>query len=182
MERWIRLLKSDPDRGIRTLLEEHSGLIYYAVRGVLQGFPDDDVEECVTDVLMYVYRNRERLRFGETGWKSYLVKAARHIALDKARRADRLPEPVADPAFEQTAAESSAEEEALSHVEREELIAGIQALGEPDSTILLSKYYLGMKGAEIARLVGMKENTVAQRACRALKRLAARMKGGNAHA
>ena len=182
MERWIRLLQSDPDRGIRMLLEEHGGLIYFAVRGVLTGYPDDDVEECVTDVLMYVYRNRERLRFGETGWKSYLVKTARHVALDKARRAERLPEPVEDPVWEQTGMERSAEEEALSRVERQELIAGIRALGEPDSTILLSKYYLGMKCAEIAELLGMKENTVAQRAGRALKRLAAGMKGGYAHA
>ena len=111
MERWIRLLQSDPDRGIRMLLKEHGGLIYFAVRGVLTGYPDDDVEECVTDVLMYVYRNRERLRFGETGWKSYLVKTARHIALDKARRAERLPEPVEDPVWEQTGTERSAEGE-----------------------------------------------------------------------
>ena len=182
MERWIRLLKSDPDRGIRTLLEEHGGLIYFAVRGVLNGFPDDDVEECVTDVLMYVYRNRERLRFEQAGWKSYLVKAARHIALDKARRAERLPEPMADPPWERMSAERSAEEEALSRVEREELITRIRDLGEPDSTILLSKYYLGLKCAEIAELVGRKENAVAQRAGRALKRLAAGMKGGYAHA
>ena len=182
MDRWIRLLRSDPDLGIRTLLEEHGGLLYYAVRGVLTGFPDDDIEECVTDVLMYVFRNRDRLRFGEKGWKSYLVKTARHIALDKVRRSERTPEPVADPVWEQTAAERSAEEEALSRVERDELIERIRCLGEPDSTILLSKYYLGMRAAEIARLLGMKENTVAQRAGRALKRLAAGMKGGYEHA
>ena len=182
MERWILLLRSDPDLGIRTLLEEHGGLLYYAVRGVLNGFPDDDVEGCVTDVLVYVYRNRERLRFGEEGWKSYLVKTARHVALDKLRRTERLPEPVADPAWEQTAPERSAEEEALSKVERDELIGRIRDLGEPDSTILLSKYYLGLKASEIAALVGMKENTVIQRTGRALKRLAAEMKGGYAHA
>ncbi len=182
MESWMSMLRSDPDQAIRMLLGEHGGLLYYAVRGVLQGFPEDDIEECVTDVLMYVWRNRNRLKFEPGTEKSYLVKAARHIAIDKLRRADRLPEPVADPAWEETESDRSAEEAALAEVERKELIASIRRLGEPDATILLCKYYIGMKSMEIAELLGMKENTVVQRACRAVKKLAEQWKGGQVYA
>ena len=182
MERWMSLLRSDPDQAIRLLLEEHGGLVYFAVRGVLTGFPEDDIEECVADVLLYIWQNRNRLQFENGAAKAYLVKTARHIAVDKLRRASRLPEPVEDPAWERTESERSAEEEALAEVERSELIDSIRSLGEPDATILLLKYYLGMKGLEIAGLLGMKENTVIQRAGRAVRRLAEMWKGDNVHA
>ena len=182
MESWMSLLGSDPDQAVRLLLEEHGGLLYYSVRGVLSGFPEDDIEECVTDVLMYIWRNRNRLKFQPGAEKSYLIKAARHIAVDKLRRSRRLPEPVEDLVWEQTESERSTEEAALAKVERGELIESIRRLGEPDATILLCKYYIGMRSTEIAELLGMKENTVVQRACRAVRRLAEMRKGGNVYA
>ena len=67
-------------------------------------------------------------------------------------------------------------------MERETLIDGILALGEPDSRILLCRYYLNMRTAEIAVLLGMRENSVDQRARRALKKLAIQMKGADSNA
>lgn len=182
MEQWIRLLRSDPDQGIRLLLKEHGGLLYYAVRSVLSGFSEDDVQECVSDTLLYIYRRREQLDFADSGWKTYLVKCARHIALDKLRKTERIPEPADDAIWDMTASDRNAEEEALAQVEREELIRRIVELGEPDATILFSKYFLSMQCKEIAEHIGMKENTVAQRAGRALKRLAKNWKGEETHA
>ena len=65
------------------------------------------------------------------------------------------------------AADRSAEELALSRIEREELIDAIVSLGDPDATILIAKYFIGLKGAEIAAMLHMKENTVVSRASRA---------------
>ena len=181
MQLWSRRLRDDPEQGIHDLMDRHGGLVYYIVRSILTGFPEDDIEECVSDVFFYIYRNRSRLKFEKQGIKSYLAVTAKHIAIDKMRRYKRVPEPVSDLAFEQIRTDCLAEETALSHLERDELIRWIRDLGEPDATILIAKYFVGMTCTEIGKLTGMRANTVAQRAGRAVKQLADRMKGGKEH-
>lgn len=181
MKHWSRLLKSDPERGIRALLDAHGGLVYFTVRRILKGYPEDDIEECVSDVFLYLYRNRDRLDLEDDAMKAYLQKTASHRALDHKRRIARIPTPVEDPVWDAGTADRSAEELALSRIEREELIGAIVSLGDPDATILIAKYFIGMKGGEIAAMLHMKENTVVSRAARALKRLRIQLKGAENH-
>ncbi|MBR0444158.1 MAG: sigma-70 family RNA polymerase sigma factor [Clostridia bacterium] len=181
MQLWSQRLKEDPEQGIHDLMDRHGGLVYYIVRGILSGFPEDDIEECVSDVFFYIYQNRSRLKFEKQGIKSYLAVTAKHIAIDKMRRYKRIPEPVSDLVFETARSGCLAEEAALSNVERDELIRWIRDLGEPDATILIAKYYVGMTCSEIGELTGLRANTVAQRAGRAVRQLADRMKGGKRH-
>ena len=58
-----KLMKNDPETGTRMLLRQYGGLAYCIVRRVLKGYPEDDVEECVSDVFYYLYRHRKRLDF-----------------------------------------------------------------------------------------------------------------------
>ncbi len=182
MQLWSRRLKENSEQGIHDLMDRHGGLVYYVVRGILSGFPEDDIEECVSDVFFYIYQNRNRLKFEKQGIKSYLAVTAKHIAIDKMRRYRRIPEPVSDLVFESVRTDFLVEETALSNVEREELVRRIKNLGEPDATILIAKYFVGMTCGEIGKLTGMRANTVAQRAGRAVKQLADGMKGGKEHA
>ncbi len=182
MQLWSRRLRENSEQGIHDLMDRYGGLVYFVVRGILSGFPEDDIEECVSDVFFYIYQNRNRLKFEKQGIKSYLAVTAKHIAIDKMRRYRRIPEPVSDLVFESVRTDCLVEETALSNVEREELIRWIKNLGEPDSTILIAKYFVGMTCGEIGKLTGMRANTVAQRAVRAVKQLASGMKGGKEHA
>ena len=54
---------------------------------------------------------------------------------------------------------------------KEKLLAEIQDLGEPDSTILVQKYYFGRKMGDIAKAVGLSTHAAQVRCGRALKRL-----------
>lgn len=51
------------------------------------------------------------------------------------------------------------------------LISKINELGEPDSTIILQKYYYDRSSNEIAKLLSMKASAVRMRASRALEKL-----------
>ena len=42
MQLWSQRLKENPEQGIRDLMDRHGGLVYYIVRGILSGFPEDD--------------------------------------------------------------------------------------------------------------------------------------------
>ena len=52
-----------------------------------------------------------------------------------------------------------------------ELMEQINALGEPDSTIVIERYYYEHSSAEIAEKLGMKPSAVRMRAARAKSRL-----------
>ena len=51
------------------------------------------------------------------------------------------------------------------------LLDAIEALGEPDSAIIIQKYYLGRNAGEIGRALHMHPVTVRSRLHRAIKRL-----------
>ena len=182
MKYWTRQLRSNPERGVSELIETHGGLVYFTVRRLLKGYPDDDIEECVSDVFLYVYNHRDRLDLDENALKSYLVKTAAHRTLDHQRKIARIPTPSEDAVWDASAADQSAEELAIARIEREELIDAVLSLGDPDATILIAKYFIGLKGAEIAAMLRMKENTVVTRAARALRRLRIMLKGAKTNA
>ncbi len=171
------LMKNDPENGTRALLRQYGGLLYCIVRRILAGYPDDDIEECVSDVFYYLYRHRKRLDLSDAALKSYLIKTAEHRAIDHQRKVARMPVPQEDALWEAAEPERSAEELALSQLRRDELIERIRSLGEPDASILLMKYWLNLTSAEIGERLGMKPNTVVVRAGRALKRIRKAWKG-----
>ena len=51
------------------------------------------------------------------------------------------------------------------------LLDAVKSLGEPDSSIIMQKYYYGRKSAEIADNVGMKPEAVRKRLSRAMDKL-----------
>ena len=183
MEELSEKLREHPEAALQAMIRDYGALVLFVVRGILSGCPAEDVEECVSDTFLYIYENRQRLDFRRGSVKAYLCTVARSKALDRVRRLRRERiEPKEPEQLKNLSAYPSAEEIALSNVERETLIDGILALGEPDSRILLCRYYLNMRTAEIATLLGMRENSVDQRARSALTKLAIQMKGADSNA
>ena len=58
------------------------------------------------------------------------------------------------------------------------MINAVLALGEPDSKIILYRYYFNLPSKEIAKLLGIQPNTIDQRLRRALAKLNRLSKGG----
>ena len=173
------LLRCEPDLALQQLLNDYGGLVFTVVRSILDGLPQEEIEECVSDAFLYVYEHRERLDFSKGSVKAYLCAAAKNRALDRRRQLQRT-------AAQQQKAKifsdsiPSAEETVLQNTDRDALIDAITALGEPDANILICRYYLNMKSAEIGAVLGIKPNTVDQRAGRALKKLARQFRKGDA--
>ena len=176
------MLREDSERALSKMLTAYGGLVFSVAQGILSTAPREELEECVSDAFLYIFENRQRLDFTKGSVKAYLCAAVRNRAYDRLRELQRrqrlqekvdavLPTPV-----------PSAEELALLRVDRERLISAILALGEPDSTILICRYYLALKSSEIAKRTGLKPNTVDQRAGRALKKLARSFRKGEPHA
>ena len=179
MDSVSELLRHDPERALDQMLSAYSGLLYHAAAAVLGRNSREEIEECVSDAFIAVYNNRTRLDFSQGSLKAYLCATARNLAIDRLRRQSRARVVELDcnaPADEFT------ERTALGRIDNELLLQSVLSLGEPDSKIIICRYYFGMHTKEIAKLVKMKENAVDQRLRRALKKLKRISEGGLANA
>ena len=173
------LLLRDPEEALRRMLGAYTGLVYRAAGAVLGRQAREEIEECVSDAFLAVYRRRNALDFSKGSVKAYLCATARNLAVDRLNQRVRA---TAEPLDESAPAPERTDAAALANLEKRELIRRVQALGEPDSTIIICRYYFNMRTKEIAQKVGLKENAVDQRLRRALAKLRQSEEGGSLHA
>ena len=166
----LELLRSDPYEGMKALTRLYAGLIYSAVRARLpeSGFGSAEAEDITADTLSAFYLSLDRFRLERCSIKSYLCVMARNKATDHLRRRRIAVLPIDDAdADDGIDIAEGVEENEL----RERLLSEIKRLGEPDSSIIMRKYYIGQSSKEIASDLGLTPGNVDTRAHRAIKKL-----------
>lgn len=175
-EELLNILKNDPNTGMELLLNQYAGLIYSMVKHRLTGqsFCAADIEHCVADTFSEFYCDLEKYDKDTGSIRSWLCVIARNNTCDRLRRyyretgtlsldAEELPEPCSN--------DFSMEEALIAKEFRQKLLQEIKALGEPDTTILLRKYYRSETSREIAAGLNMTVSSVDTRAHRAIQKL-----------
>ena len=165
-DKLLRLLRQDPQKGLTETVRAYTPYVYKIVGTRLAGLcTAEDMEEAVSDIFMKFYRGGQACRFEINSVRAYISAIAQRHCIDLMRAVlSREREVPLDEKLDDPAAEVTAES-------RTELIDAVKRLGEPDSSIIIRRYYFGQTGAEIARDLGMKENTVNKRISRCLPRL-----------
>lgn len=166
-------LERSPDDGQRALFDEYYSYVYAITLRILRGtFSMCDIEECVIDIFADIMLSYDPGNKGSL--KGYVGTVAKRYSIDMLRKAksrisgtvsidsDDFGELVSDTDVEQTA-----ENDHIS----EAVINAVKALGEPDSVIIIQKYFYDRKSAEIGKLVGLSPTAVRTRLNRAMKKL-----------
>ena len=167
----LELLQKKPNEGMRALMGQYTGFCYTIVKGRLTGFPQEDIEECVSDVFLDTYRYRHKINLDKGGFRAFLTVVARRRSADRyemAMKKGTLP-------LEE---EIQEERRGISFEEKEVLLQAIRSLGDPDEKILIWKFYFGYPTKKIAEVLGLKENTVDQKVKRGLEKLRKTLEGG----
>ena len=171
----LRLLQQDPNIGMERLIDCYTGLVYAVVKRRLsvQICVSSDIEDCVADVFSEFYVRLSEYDPRLSSIKSYLCVLARSKASDVLRKRMRrngiAPN---DTARFLEIADAETIDSALSDEElRREVLSLIKGLGEPDTSILMRKYYLGESSREIAEALHMTVSNIDTRTHRALNKL-----------
>ena len=166
----LKLIKRSPEAGMEQLIKKYGALVYFVIRGRLSGavFDDADIEDCAADTLAEFWSKRESVDLSKGSIKAYLCVIARRNAADvlkKYYRDRRIPiEDVPE-------SELSRADTRPDAAERLALIEAVEALGKPDSELIVRKYYLGQSSKEIAAALGLSVSNVDTRTHRALEKL-----------
>ncbi len=166
-----KLIQASPDTGHRALYDQYINYVYSIVYHTLISCGShEDVEECVADTFAEVIFRIEDIR--EDSLKAYIGTTARHKALNAMRTLNlQKKQNVSMESIEELPSEQTVEVSTEYAELRRLLLQKITALGEPDSSILIQKYYYNRKSGEIAKIVGLTPAAVRKRCSRAVKRL-----------
>jgi len=174
----LELLHSDPDKGMDALVKKYSGLVCSVIRGRFEGFKylSSDIEDCAADSFSDFWLGLKGFDPERSSIKTYLTAIARNNACDLLKKNGWRQNSVDvtgeddDPVLE--IPDSCDEAELIDEKKRrEKLFREIEALGEPDSSIMFRKYYLGESSKSIAEATGMTAANVDNRAHRAVLKL-----------
>ena len=175
----LRLIRETPPKGHRALFDTYYNYVCAVIARVLCGTGSpEDIDECVIDVFSDVILRLDPDR--PESLKAYIGSAAKNKAISRRRALLSQNSKRVDmdefsftsiPSGENVAV--SAEDAAVNRL----LLKEIAALGEPDSTIVIQRYFYDRKSREIADIVGISPAAVRLRCSRALKKLRNALKG-----
>jgi RNA polymerase sigma-70 factor (ECF subfamily) len=170
----LELLIKHPERGLEKIMNRYMAFVYTIVYGKLTGiYNKHDIEECVGDVFYGIYRSRTTIDLEKGSLKAYIAVLAKRRAIDVFRkRRDRTANLSIDEcAHDWLVSDTDVEKAVVDSATTSLLTQAIKDLGEPDSQIIIRKYYFGQSTKMIAKSLGMKENTVDKKVSRALAKL-----------
>lgn len=169
----LQLIRETPSKGHRALFDEYYNYVCAIAANVLRGCcTPEDIDECVIDVFTSVITHLDA--DNTPNLKAYIGSAAKNKAIDR-RRSAIAKSGRSVPMDSDGVPELSSGEDIAANAERaaaaERLIEEITALGEPDKTIIIQKYFYDRKAKEIAAVTGLSPAIVRLRCSRALKKL-----------
>jgi len=164
----MRQSKSD---GFRAMFDEYWNYAYTIVYNTLRGVASrSDIEDCTADVLSDVALSYNADREGSL--KAYIGTSAKRRAIDMKRSlSSKKNVPLDDESSPEFPSDIDIEAKAESSSISAILLNKIEELGEPDSSIIIQKFFYDRNSSETARILGMNPITVRSRLRRALKKL-----------
>ena len=171
-EKLIKLILSDPDRGMRILTDEYGGLIFAVIRKYLSSslFSYADVEDCAAETLSDAYFGSKSFDASKSSLKTWLCMIAERNAKDALRRYYKTAGTVP---LDEAVSESDrkAEDEAVSKAEKEALVKALGMLPPTEREIIVRKYYLSQSSKQIAAVMRLSVSNVDTKAHRATAKL-----------
>ena len=140
-----------------------------------------DAEEAAQDGFVKAHRALKRFREGAP-FRPWLLTIVANEARNRVRSAGRRERLALRVAEERRlgGAVPSPEAALLGSEQREELLAAVAGLGEPDRQVIACRYFMDLTEEETAAALGCRRGTVKSRLSRALARLRERMEAGDA--
>lgn len=168
-------IKKSPQELYRALIEEYGGYVYaIAINKLKNVCSKDDIDECVSDIFAEIFLKYDAQKANYSNLKGYIGIISKRRAIDYFRKFSGKNKNIVSIDDEKTN-DIVSEQNIEATIEKKELskilFNKITELGEPDSEIIIRKFYYNQNSTEIAKRLSLKASTVRSRCKRAIKRL-----------
>lgn len=169
------LLKKSPQTAHRAVFDEYYNYVYTIVFNKLRSAASrEDVDECVSDVFSDIFLRYDENSSYSGDIKGFVSVVAARRAVDMFRRLTakgRDTVPLDDELSLHIPSDTDIEEESDKRQMCHAVLNAVKSLGEPDSTLMIQKYYYNRSSEDIAEMADMKPAAVRKRLSRAVKKL-----------
>lgn len=159
--------ESTDEEALEAAIREHAGYVYTVASGIIGYGRREDIEECVSDVFVAFWQNRERYDCEKSGVRTYLCAITRHKALDILRRTQNRVTSELDDACCEIPDQLELEDEVLRGLNRDIVLETVNSLAPGDRELYVRRYYYSQSVKEIARAMKMRAKAVENRLYRA---------------
>ena len=172
---YCKLYKKSPDTAYEQLFSSYCSYVYAVVYNKLRSTASrEDIEECVSDIFADIYFNYDTTSSFDGDMKGYISTIAKRKSIDLYRKLNARNIHISD-SDDETLSYINSDTDIEADSDKAEmqtiLLNAVEGLGEPDSTILIQKFYYDRSSSEIAELLSMKASAVRMRCGRAMEKL-----------
>ncbi len=166
----IRGVISGSETAINYAISKYSKLMWHIAGTVLKNVASvEDIEECVADVFVYLWKNAKSVDEKRGNLKSWLSMVAKSKAIDRYRQLSKANEVSLN---DEILIESiGVLDKILSDELKRELIAAVNSLAEPDREIVVRRYYYQQKPKEIGFVIDLPVKQIENRLYRSKLKL-----------
>jgi RNA polymerase sigma-70 factor (ECF subfamily) len=170
-------LQAGDEASLDAAILSYSRLLWSIARAVLRKVgTTEDMEECVADAFIQLWRSSATLNDTRGSIKAWLCIAVKSRAIDRYRKIIRKSEIHLDEQMASCGVFML--DKTMDAVLQRELLAAIHALGEPDREIILRRFYYQQKPKDISIALDLSIRQVENRIYRAKQTLRQQLDGG----
>ena len=160
------------------MIEAYSKLLWVVAGGILGTIgTTQDIEECISDVFVHVWKNPKAFNPQKGTFKTFLAAIARNKALDVYRRLSKIK------IIELNEAISGLDDDLLEYIVEKEmhdkLYAAIETLTEPNREIVIRRFFFEEKPQRIAAKIDIPIKEVENRLYQSKLKLRKILEGGD---
>ncbi len=167
-EHIYNLIMSEKQEGLSMLLDKYGGLIAYIARNI-GSFNDEDLAECISDILLAVWERIDNYRKDKSSFKSWFVLVARGCIIDYIRKTSKHSELV----HLEDIKETFVFNETYDTPSIDKINELISMLSPPDNEIFCRHFILGEDISHISKELNMTSGSIYKRISRGRDKLKA---------
>ena len=164
----ISAIRNKDETAIAYVISKYARLLWSVASKVLTDVgPEEDIEECVSDVFIYLWQHPEKYDPEKGKLRTWLCIVARSRATDRYRRLSKQNSLSVEDVWMADAVIDAP----MEFGGRKAVIDAVMTLNEPDREIIIRRYYYEQKPRRIAEAMSMTVKQVNNRLYQAKKKL-----------
>lgn len=137
----LKLLKRNPNDGIDKAIEIYAPLVKTIVIRILGSENKQDIEECISDIFVKLWKSIDRYDADKGSLKNYIISISRFTAIDYYRRIIKNYDLLSIEENE-IDANINLDKEVSKNINKEIINKTLNELKEPDREIFIRRYFL----------------------------------------
>lgn len=171
-QKLIKLIKTNPSKGLSKAIELYGPLVKTIVVRIIGYENKQDVEECVSDVFVELWKSIYKFNSDKGLLKNYLISIARHVAINTFNR-KLIKHEVIPLEEDDLELELDLTNEVSKIINKNIIKETLENLPQPDKDIFIRRYYLFESVKEIAASLNLSPKAVENKLYRGKEKLKA---------